>query len=115
MPLLQLRLSRPLDLKKKETVLKDLSRICAETLNKPEKYVMVIIDESAIIMAGEITPTAFADVKSIGGLGDTVNKAFSRNICEYLKENLGIAVDRIYLNFTDVKAANWGWNGSTFG
>ncbi|MGA2180101.1 MAG: phenylpyruvate tautomerase MIF-related protein [Verrucomicrobiota bacterium] len=23
--------------------------------------------------------------------------------------------DRIYLNFTDVPAANWGWNGNTFG
>jgi phenylpyruvate tautomerase PptA (4-oxalocrotonate tautomerase family) len=23
--------------------------------------------------------------------------------------------DRIYLNFTDVPAGNWGWNGDTFG
>jgi phenylpyruvate tautomerase PptA (4-oxalocrotonate tautomerase family) len=115
MPLLQLRLSRPLDREKKEAVLKELSRICAETLNKPEKYVMVIIDESAIIMSGEISPAAFADVKSIGGISDTVNKALSRNICTYIKDNLGIAGDRIYLNMTDVKAGNWGWNGSTFG
>ena len=28
---------------------------------------------------------------------------------------LGIAPDRIYLNFTDVEAGNWGWSGSTFG
>jgi len=32
-----------------------------------------------------------------------------------LKDSLGIANDRVYLNFTDVEAENWVWNGSTFG
>jgi hypothetical protein len=32
-----------------------------------------------------------------------------------LNDSLGIPPDRVYLNFTDVGAGHWGWNGSTFG
>ncbi len=39
----------------------------------------------------------------------------SEQICKLLKDSLGIAPDRVYLNFTDVEAGNWGWNEPTFG
>jgi phenylpyruvate tautomerase len=55
------------------------------------------------------------DLRSIGGLSDEVNRKLSQQVCKLLKDSLGISPDRVYLNFTDVEAPNWGWNGSTFG
>jgi phenylpyruvate tautomerase PptA (4-oxalocrotonate tautomerase family) len=55
------------------------------------------------------------DIRSIGGLSDDVNRQLSQKICKLLKESLGVPPDRVYLNFTDVRPGNWGWNGDTFG
>ena len=48
-------------------------------------------------------------------LGEDVNRKLSQQVCRLLEDSLGISPDRVYLNFTDVDAGNWGWNGSTFG
>ena len=55
------------------------------------------------------------DIRSIGGLSGKVNGRLAQKVCALLQELLGITPDRVYLNFIDVPAANWGWNGSTFG
>ena len=55
------------------------------------------------------------DIRSIGGLGGSVNQQLAQKIGSSLKESLGVPPDRIYLNFTDVPGSNWGWNGNTFG
>jgi phenylpyruvate tautomerase PptA (4-oxalocrotonate tautomerase family) len=115
MPLLKLQVSVHIDDAKRADLLKELSRIVAKGIGKPEKYVMVTIDQGAAIMSGEIGDAAFADVRSIGGLDSRVNKALSSNICGLLKDALGIPGDRVYVNFTNVEGGNWGCNGSTFG
>ena len=66
-------------------------------------------------MSGKAGEAAFADVRSIGGLNSQVNRDISSRLCMLLRDVLGIAPERIYLNFTDVPAGNWGWNGDTFG
>jgi phenylpyruvate tautomerase PptA (4-oxalocrotonate tautomerase family) len=66
-------------------------------------------------MSGNAGEAAFVDVRSIGGLSDDVNRRLSQKICKLLNETLGVPQNRIYLNFADVKASHWGWNGSTFG
>jgi phenylpyruvate tautomerase PptA (4-oxalocrotonate tautomerase family) len=43
------------------------------------------------------------------------NRKLSQQVCKLLNDSLGVPEDRVYLNFTDVEASNWGWNGSTFG
>ena len=55
------------------------------------------------------------DIRSIGGLSGEVNRKLSQKICRLLNDALAIPPGRVYLNFTDVKAANWGWKGETFG
>jgi phenylpyruvate tautomerase PptA (4-oxalocrotonate tautomerase family) len=115
MPLLKLETTVALSDEKRKTVLPALSRIVAETIGKPESYVMVTINPSAMLMSGKSGDAAFVDVRSIGGLSADVNRQLSKKIGTLLNESLGVARDRIYLNFSDVDAANWGWNGSTFG
>ena len=76
---------------------------------------MVTANPIAMVMSGKAGDAAFVDIRSIGGLGDDVNRKLSQKVCKLLKDSLGILPDRVYLNFTDLKAGNWGWNGTTFG
>ena len=115
MPLLRLETTAALPDDKTKTLLGSLSKAVAGTIGKPEQYVMVSISKAAIVMSGKPGEAAFVDIRSIGGLSDDVNRKLSQQICKLLNESIGISPDRIYLNFTDVDAPNWGWNGSTFG
>jgi len=115
MPLLKLETTVALPDEKKKTVLAALSKAVADTIGKPEQYVMVTASQSAMLMSGKTGDAAFVDIRSIGGLNGDTNRKLSQQICELLKDSLGIAPDRVYLNFSDVEAGNWGWNGSTFG
>jgi phenylpyruvate tautomerase len=115
MPLLKLETTVTVPDEKKKTLIAALSKIVAETIGKPELYVMVTISPADILMSGKPGDTAFVDIRSIGGLTDDVNKQLSKKVCALLKESLGVPENRTYLNFTDVDAANWGWKGSTFG
>ena len=115
MPLLKLETTVALSESKQDVLLAGLSKLVVEGIGKPEQYVMVTIQQSPMQMSGKPGDAAFADIRSIGGLSGDVPKRLSRKVCELLKEQLGISSDRVYINFTDVKAANWGWNGSTFG
>jgi phenylpyruvate tautomerase len=115
MPLLKLETTVALPDEKKKTLLASLSQIVAGTISKPEQYVMVVVSPAAILMSGKPGESAFADIRSIGGLSDEVNRQLAQKIGDLLNESLGVPPDRIYLNFTDVPAGNWGWNGDTFG
>ena len=115
MPLLKLDTTVVLSDDKRKALLASLSKIMAETIGKPEQYVMVTIGSAAILMSGKPEDAAFVDVRSIGGLSGDVNRQLSQKVCRLLNESLGVPQDRIYLNFTDVEAGNWGWKGNTFG
>lgn len=115
MPLLKLQTSASLSEDKQQKLLTTLSKIVSESIGKPERYVMVTVQTSAMMMSGKYADAAFADIRSIGGLNKEVNRQLSQKLCGLLNETLGIGADRIYLNFTDVSANHWGWNGDTFG
>jgi phenylpyruvate tautomerase PptA (4-oxalocrotonate tautomerase family) len=115
MPLLKLETTVVLSEDKRRALLVSLSKAVAETIGKPEQYVLVTASQAAMVMSGKPGDSAFVDISSIGGLSDDVNPRLSQQICKLLGDSLGISPDRVYLNFTDVDAGNWGWNGSTFG
>ena len=115
MPLLKLDTSVALSDDQRKSLLPALSKIVAETIGKPETYMMVAINTSGIFMAGQPDDAAFVDIRSIGGLSTGVNQELSKKVSTLLNQTLAIAPNRIYLNFSDVDASNWGWNGSTFG
>lgn len=114
MPLLKLETTVPLPEEKGKPLLTALSTAVAGAIGKPEQYVMVTVSQSAMLMSGRPGDAAFVDIRSIGGLSGEVNRKLSQQVCKLLNESLGIQPDHIYLNFTDMDATNWGWNGSTF-
>ena len=115
MPLLKLEITASLSDDKRKALLAALSRIVAETVGKPEDYVMVTVSQAAILMSGKPGEAAFVDLRSIGGLSHEVNRQLSQKLCRLLNESLEVPQSRIYLNFTEVAASNWGWKGDTFG
>jgi phenylpyruvate tautomerase len=115
MPLLKLETTVVISEDKRKALLASLSKIVAETIGKPEQYVMVTASQAVMLMSGNPGEAAFVDVHSIGGLTDDVNRKLSQKVCKLLNDSLGVPENRVYLNFTDVEASNWGWNGSTFG
>ena len=115
MPLLKLETTVVLAEDRQKALLASLSKAVAGTIGKPEQYVMVTIGQAAIVMSGKAGDAAFVDIRSIGGLTGDVNRKLSQQVGKLFNDSLGIPPDRIYLNFTEVKAGNWGWNGSTFG
>ena len=115
MPLLILQTSMRLSNQERYNLLAPLSQIVSECTGKPERYVMIAVSEATMLMAGAETPSAHAEIRSIGGLNGAVNRKLSERICTLLNEQLGISPDRVYLGFSDVSAENWGWDSGTFG
>jgi phenylpyruvate tautomerase PptA (4-oxalocrotonate tautomerase family) len=115
MPLLKLETSVALPEKEQTAILAALSKLLARATGKPEQYVMVTHGCSAILMSAQPGPAAWVEIRSIGGLTADVNRKLSQQICQLLQDSAGIPPARVYLNFTDLEAVNWGWNGSTFG
>jgi phenylpyruvate tautomerase len=115
MPLLKLETTVVLSEDKRKSMLASLSKAVAGATGKPEQYVMITISQAAIMMSGKPGDAAFVDIRGIGGLSGEVNRKLSQQVCKLLTDSVGAPAERIYLNFTDIDAGNWGWNGSTFG
>jgi phenylpyruvate tautomerase PptA (4-oxalocrotonate tautomerase family) len=115
MPLLRLQTTVTPTAEQQPSLLAALSRIVTEAIGKPEQYVMVTLETTPMLLAGQPGPAAFADVRSIGGLNSRVNKQIAQQLCALLEQSLAIPPARVYLNFSDVPASHWGWNGGTFG
>ena len=115
MPMLKLQTSFPISDEQRSALLPSLSKLLVEGIGKPEQYVMVTVETASILMAGKTGPAALAEVRSIGGLNSRVNSQLSQKLCTLLEQTLGIPAGRVYINFTNVAADQWGWNGNTFG
>ena len=92
---------------------KAISQKVAELTGKPENYVMTMIQTNVdMLFAGTNEPCCFVKLKSIGALNPSL---MSNSLCELISSKTNIKPNRIYLEFIDVKASNWGFNNSTFG
>tara|TARA_B100000965_G_C19478568_1_gene707461 strand:- start:653 stop:991 length:339 start_codon:yes stop_codon:yes gene_type:complete len=92
---------------------KEISKLVADLTGKPENYVMTIIQSnSQMTFAGSDEPCCFIQVKSIGSLNPS---SMSKSLCGFISSKTNIKANRIYIEFTDVNASNWGYNNSTFG
>ena len=113
MPLIQINTSCKSIVENDDLLQKDISKMVAKLTGKPESYVMTIIQrDTKMTFAGSNEPCCFIKVKSIGSL---VPASMSKSLCELIASKTNINTNRIYIEFIDVKASNWGFNSSTFG
>ncbi len=110
MPLLNISTSKNID-NKKEFLIRS-SEFISKLLNKPEKYVMVKLNDSLpMYFSGTSEPSCFIEIKSIGSLNPS---EMSREISEFFSISIGIPSERIYIYFDDVNPSMWAWNDRTF-
>lgn len=96
-------------------LLAEASLILARETGKPEAYVMVALNApAAMLFAGSSGPAAFFDTRGIGLSPDTASR-LSKRLSDLAMRTLSVPADRVFLNFTDVPANRWGFNGETFG
>lgn len=99
-----------------ELLLKSLSAKLAKHTGKPESYVMTAFEPGvSMTFAGTIDPVCYIEIKSVGTMKPEQTEAMSKDFCQQINQTLGIAKNRIYIEFADAKGAMWGWNGTTFG
>ncbi len=113
MPFIQINTSSKSVVGNEDLLQKDISKMIADLTGKPENYVMTMIQRDAkMTFAGSDEPCCFIKVKSIGSLNPS---SMSKSLCELIASKTNINTNRIYIEFFDVKASNWGFNCSTFG
>ncbi len=95
-------------------LLHKLSKRVAELLGKPERFVMVALEESTqMLFGGRDTGCIYVELKSLG-LQEGDCAEISTHLCEFLEAELEVSQDRIYIEFASPTRKMWGWDGGTF-
>jgi phenylpyruvate tautomerase len=116
MPFIKVQTSVSVTADRRLEILQALSTQLAAQTGKPETYVMTTIEpDVAMTFGGTSEPTCYVEIKSIGTMTAAQTKAMSECFCQQIEQSLGIPQARIYIEFSDIRGAMWGWNGSTFG
>ena len=114
MPYLKIQTNQEQVATKAKAFIQKASLLVADKLGKPERYVMVALEPPVpMVFAGSDEPAIFMELKSIG-LSDSQTPELSNALCELAHEELGVATDRIYIEFADAPRKMWGWNSATF-
>lgn len=116
MPTFNLITNVPSDRVKETELTLELSKTVAMSVGKPERYVMVSVScGKPMCYAGTGEPCAYGEIISIGAIGGSKNQKISAALADVVYKHLAVSPDRFYIKFSDVGAADFGYNGSTFG
>jgi phenylpyruvate tautomerase len=116
MPLIQIQSSaEPPSPERQSALLRELSKTLARELSKPEQYMMTCLaPRAAMTFGGTSEPVCFAQISNIGELSEALTSRLSAVVCRLLSEGLGVARERIYLEFREIEPQLWGFDGGTF-
>ena len=113
MPFIQINTSSKSVLENDDLLQKNISKMVSDLTGKPENFVMTMLQkDTKMTFAGSDEACCFIEVKSIGSLNPSL---MSKSFCDLIASETNINTNRIYIEFVDVKASNWGFNSSTFG
>lgn len=114
MPLLSINTNQQIDKNGTHDFAAKASSLAADLLGKPERYVMVVLNtDLPMAFAGTTDACAYVEMKSLG-LPEEQTTNLSKGLCNLISNELGIAPDRIYIEFSGPPRHMWGWNSATF-
>jgi phenylpyruvate tautomerase PptA (4-oxalocrotonate tautomerase family) len=114
MPLLRIQTGQQLEKAAAGQLLREASRLVAHSLGKPERVVMVTLEDgTSMLFAGDSGPAAFMELRAIG-LPEDAPSDLSARLCGLAEDALGVPAERVFVNFIDVPRTHWGWNAKTF-
>ncbi|HZK09333.1 MAG TPA: phenylpyruvate tautomerase MIF-related protein [Bacteroidales bacterium] len=112
MPYLKIKTNQKLNAG--DELIANLSKLVAEMLHKPEKYVMIDVeDQRQMLFGGTDAPLIYCELKSIG-LPREQTSDLSARLTGFLTEATHVPANRIYIEFVDAPRDLWGWNGGIF-
>ena len=114
MPYLKIQTNRHVDAGRRTELLVAASRLVADILGKPERYVMVALEaDVSMVFAASDAPLVYLELKSIG-LDEAATAGLSEHLCRLMDERLQVPAERVYIEFANAPRHMWGWNGATF-
>lgn len=114
MPYVKLQTNQSLSREGKLDLLRDLTSLISKELNKPEKYVMTIIQDAQIMLFGNTDESAaYMEFRSIS-LPEDQTQALSKTLSQFLKDQLKIPSERVFIQFVNAERHMWGYNATTF-
>ena len=96
----------------KKRFLEEISILVSSLTKKSKRFVMARLDDNCEMYFADESPCCFLEIKSIGSLNPS---EMAKPISNFVYEQMGIPIDKIYISFQDVTASMWAWNGRTFG
>ncbi|KAF9553829.1 Tautomerase/MIF [Agrocybe pediades] len=94
----------------------EFSQFGAETLNKPEHYISVIINYNELLtFGGSFEPAFNLRIDSLDNLDAASNEVYSKAFGEFFEEKLGAKRTRGYITYIDPGRENMGYDFTTFG
>ena len=115
MPYLSIKTNTLMDQAEVADLAEQLTAMLAEALSKPEKVIMVAIQPNIqMSLAGNDDPCAFLELRSINLADDSI-PGLSQQLTDFVKAEMWVPPERVFLNFFDMPPNHWGWNGKTLG
>ncbi len=114
MPFIDTKLNFRLPREKEEIVKAKLGEAIEVFPGKSEYWLMLrFVDECRMWFRGyDQFPTAMVEVKLFGSPNEEKCAEMTKVICRIFKEELGVAPDHVYVEYTFTD--HWGWNNENF-
>jgi len=114
MPYLKIETNVNVNPEQHAELLQRASSKVAELLGKPESYVMISLQANVpMLFAGSNAPLAYLELKSIG-LPQARTTRISAGLTALVGDVIGVASERVYIEFADAERPMWGWKARTF-
>ena len=113
MPMIDSKITVKMTDGQKEELKTEFGRLIG-TLNKPESYLMVGIEDGYDLWFGgkKLDKGAYVAVSLLGSAPKASYEKLTGQICDLLGEKFGIPGNAVYVTYHSV--SDWGWNGSNF-
>ena len=113
MPIAIIQLGEKVSDEVKSEIAKEAMKLLSEIIGKPIAYCASQVYETIGGLGGEVGPSAFIDIRSIGGLKGK-QKDLADKFCTMIESKTSIKGNKIYMNFTELTGENWGFNHKSF-
>ena len=113
MPMIDSKLTMKITDREKEELKTEFGKLIA-TLNKPESYLMVGIEDGYDLWFGgkKLDKGAYVAVSLLGSAPQELYEKLTGQICDLLSRKFEIPGNAVYVTYHPV--ADWGWNGKNF-
>ena len=113
MPMMDAKLTLKMTDRQKEELKTEFGKLIA-TLNKPESYLRVGIEDGYDLWLGgkKLDRGAYVAVSLLGSAPQELYEKLTGQICDLLNRKFEIPGNAVYVTYHPV--ADWGWNGKNF-